>query len=881
MGPALDVPLGHLDGQKSVVLFAEICRLWFPDRTLCAPARSGPETTVGVVARVFANPVQTAIPFRGFKGVRLWILDFGFCVFTSTFAPLMDASDAGLAFGSPGIEPRWTRSAKEGIGTAYHTGCRVWFTHSHGIINEIYYSNVDCPNTRDLQLLITDGETFCHEERRDLNHTIEYPEKSTLYYRLTNSEPAGRYRIVKDVITDPHSSVLLIAIRIEIADETLRKKLRVYALLSPHLKGLGQGNSACWYEKDRRRLFWASREDVHMVFGAAPDFLRRSVGYVGFSDGWQDLMSNYQMNWQFSRAEDGNIALTAEIDLSHNFEFVLGVGFGRSPQSASTKLLQSLAVPFDQQRANYIRQWKRTLPTARNDLSDQTGDAGHLYRLSRLVLLAHEDKVYPGALVASMSIPWGETKGDADLGGYHLVWPRDLVKSASALLAGGQTSTPLRSLIWLACLQGEDGAVPQNSWINGEAYWRGKQLDEVAAPILLAWHLHDANALGLFDPSTLVSRAVRYLILNGPVTGQERWEENSGYSPSTLATIISALVCAADLARARADEQTAAFILDYSDWLSAHIEDWTVTSRGELVPGKPRHYLRINPADPEKPALVSDPDTTMIQIANGGGLHPARNIVSTDFLDLVRYGVRNALDPLIIDSVAVIDQVLKRDLPQGPCWRRYNHDGYGPKADGSAFDGTGEGRCWPLLSGERGHYELAAGRDPLPYILSLEKFANEGGMLPEQVWDEPDLPEARMIRGQQAGSAVPLCWAHAEYLTLVRSRKNGLGFDCLPKVQERYARNKTPNRVEIWTLAHQPARIQKGKILRLITTDPAIVHWSFDNWKTVTDTETQLTSLGCAFADLPSNNLPAGSKMVFTLNWSGKWHGHDFTIAIS
>src|SRR5437588_7592798 len=328
----------------------------------------------------------------------------------------MNHRDNVSAFGAPGNEPRWTRSAKEGIGTAYHTSCRVWFTLSHGIVNELYYPDVDCPNTRDLQLMITDGETFGHEERRDLEHQIEYPEMSTLYYRLINSEPAGRYRVIKEIITDPHSSVFLMQTRLEIADERLRKKLQVYALLAPHMKGLGQHNSGWWHNVDCRPLFHVERDGAHMAFGGAPDFTRRSVGYVGHSDGWQDLMENYRMDWEFQRAEDGNIALTAEIDLSRGLEFVVGVAFGRSQQSASTKLMQSLATPFEQHRSNYIKQWKRTLPTAQAELSDQTGDEGHLYRLSRLILLAHEDKVYPGALVASMSIPWGETKGDADLG---------------------------------------------------------------------------------------------------------------------------------------------------------------------------------------------------------------------------------------------------------------------------------------------------------------------------------------------------------------------------------------------------------------------------------------------------------------------------------
>src|SRR5439155_17179107 len=221
-------------------------------------------------------------------------------------------------------------------------------------------------------------------------------------------------------------------------------------------------------------------------------------------------------------------------------------------------------------------------------------------------------------------------------------------------------------------------------------------------------------------------------------------------------------------------------------------------------------------------------------------------------------GVRDPHDPLILDSLAVIDQVLKRDLPQGPCWRRYNHDGYGQKDDGSAYDGSGTGRCWPLLTGERGHYELAAGRDPLPFIRALENFANEGGMLPEQVWDDEDLPAARMQRGAPTGAAMPLCWAHAEYLTLIRSRKDGACFDCIPAVRQRYVQNKTAGKVEMWTFAHQPPRIRQGKTLRLITAAPATVRWSLDGWKTVNDTQTRDSGLGCWFSDLLAAQSPAG-----------------------
>ncbi len=798
---------------------------------------------------------------------------------------------AKTAFGCPGIEPRWTRSTKEGIGTAYHTSCRVWFTLSHGIVNEIYYPNVDCPNTRDLQFLITDGETFCHEERRDLDYQIEYRQKGTLYYQLINSERAGRYRLLKDVIADPHASVFLMRVRVEVRDEQLQPKLRVYALLAPHMKGLGRHNCGYLHEVNGKRLFHVEREDRHMVFGCMPDFKRRSVGYVGYSDGWQDLTDDFGMDWEFDQAEDGNIALTAEVDGSHDWEFVVGVAFGHSAQSASTKLLQSLARPFDQQLATYVKQWKRTLPEVSGDepgdethpncwLAEHTGDGGNLYRLSRLVLLAHEDKVYPGALVASMSIPWGESKGDTDLGGYHLVWTRDLVKTASALLASGQTGTPLRSLIWLACVQDPSGQVPQNSWIDGTPYWRGRQLDEVAAPILLAWRLKRAGALALFDPKDLVLRAVRYLVLHGPVTGQERWEENSGYSPSTLAWVISALVCAADFARSWSCDGVATFVLEYADWLNAHLEDWTVTQRGNLVPGQPRHYVRLTPADPDDPRATAAPDTACIQISNGGGRHLARNIVSGDFLELVRLGLRDALDPVIVDSVTVIDRVLKRELPQGPCWRRYNHDGYGQKDDGAPFDDTGTGRSWPLLTGERGHYELAAGRDPMPLIRAIEGFANQGGMLPEQVWDAEDIPAARMWLGGPTGSAMPLCWAHAEYITLVRSRKDGVGFDLIAPVKERYGSNRVASEREIWTFSHQLVRIPAGKGLRIITGAPAMVHWSCDEWKTPQDQQTRDTGLYCWSADLDTTRCAAGTRVLFTFRWQDRWEGRDFAVNV-
>jgi glucoamylase len=783
-----------------------------------------------------------------------------------------------IAFGAPGIDPRWTSSAKEGIGTAYNSASCLWFTLSHGIVNEIYFPHVDSPNTRDLQFLITDGESFCHEERRDLIHRIAYPEHNTLLYRLTNSDREGRYRLVKEIVVDPHSSVLLMHTRLEVMDPKLHGKLHLYALLAPHMKGTGKNNSAHLCGVGGRKLIEAHREDIDLSFGCAPDFTRRSVGYVGFSDGWQDLMGNFTMDWEFDQVVDGNIALVGEIDLSDDMEFTLGVGFGRTSQSACAHLLQAFATPFADQRKKYVSQWQRS--RAKMDLSAYTKDGGAMLRLSQCLLLAHEDKVFQGAFVASLSIPWGDTKDDSDRGGYHLVWTRDMVQTATALLACGHAESPLRALIWLACVQAADGRMPQNSSISGKPYWKGIQLDEVAAPVLLAWRLRQADALRHFDPWTLVSRAARYLILNGPVTAQERWEEASGYSPSTLATVIASIVCAADFARARKEELASNVLLDYADWLSGHLEEWMATSRGDLVEGQPRHYLRITPGDPKQAVPSPSPDEAEYVVANGGGKYPARNIVGGEFLHLVRLGVRAADDPLIVDSITVIDQVLKRDLPQGPCWRRYNHDGYGEKVDGSAYDGTGEGRSWPLLTGERGHYELAAGRDPLRFIEAMEKFANAGGMLPEQLWDADDLPDGKMKRGSPTGSAMPLCWAHAEYLSLVRSHKDGVCFDRIEPVYQRYAKAGAGSTVEMWTLSHQTQRIAKGKTLRIITDTGATIHWSFDGWKTAQDLELRDAGFGCFFGDLPSEPLQVGNRIDFTFLWQEGWEGKDFQVAI-
>jgi glucoamylase len=756
----------------------------------------------------------------------------------------MKPKHSNPAFGWPGIEPRWTHGDKDGVGTAYAASSRIWFTLWNGIITEVYYPTVDHPQIRDLQYLVTDGKTFFHDEKRNLKSKCERLSDHALGYRITNVDPEGRYAIVKEIITDPHLGCILQHTQIT-GDETVVSKLRLYTLCAPHLP----------------------------------------CGYVGQSDGWTDIAGNFQMDWEFDCAPDGNIALMGELGLDVQREFTMGLAFGNTQHRAVTTLFQALGVPFQEHHKRYTEQWERAsarvLP-----LEKVSTDKGNLYHSSLSLLRAHEDKSYPGTFIASLSIPWGEAKGDSDHGGYHLVWTRDMVNSASAMLAAGDSVTPLRALIYLAVAQLEDGGFPQNFWLDGGAYWRGIQLDEVAFPILLAWQLKRQNALQDFDPYPMIAHAAAYLVRHGPVTQQERWEEASGYSPSTLASNIAALISAACLFRERRDEATATFLEEYADFLNSHVESWTVTTQGSLVPGISRHYIRILPESVDNRQPEEDLNSGFLNIANCPpdvqSKFPAKDIIDAGFLELVRYGIRKPDNSLIVDSLRVVDAVLKVETPFGPCWHRYNNDGYGQREDGGPFAGSGKGRGWPLLAGERGHYELAAGHDTKLFIRAMEGFSSATGLLPEQVWDELDRPDVYMLSGRPTGSAMPLMWAHAEYIKLLRSVADGRVFDLIPEVAERYLSGRnTHHRFEVWKHNRQVRRIRNGYTLRVQVDAPFRLHWTNDEWHTVQDTQSAGTALGIEFVDIPI--LPEQRAPIrFTFCWTSKgtWEGRDYMVDV-
>ncbi len=795
------------------------------------------------------------------------------------------------AFGAPGIPPRWTRGNKDGVGTSYSADSKIWYTVWRGTLTELYYPTVDRPQLRDMEYLVSDGSTFFHEEKRQLFCEVERLGRRDLGFLAINSDPEGRYLIRKEIISDPHLPCILQRTRFEISEDYPSKELQLYALCAPHLDGGGSGNSAYVGRVGEHDLLVAQKNGTWLAMCATVPFKRLSCGYVGASDGWTDLNENYQMDWEYDTALNGNVAMIGEIDYQKsNGEFTLGIALGNSIHNAVTTLFQSLGLPFSDHRIKFLEQWDRPYQKLL-DLDRASGDSGNLYNASYSVILAHEDKTYPGAMIASMSIPWGESKGDEDKGGYHLVWTRDMVNSAMALLAAGNMETPLRSLIYLSTSQLEDGSFPQNFWIDGQTYWRGIQLDEVALPIILAWRMHKANALECFDPYEMVIRAASFLLKMGPATQQDRWEEASGFSPSTLATKIAALICAAQFARIRGDEETARYLEEHCDFLESHVERWTCTTMGSLVPGITRHYIRITPVDLNNPTQNADPNEGILALANqppwGKQQYPARDIVDAGFLELVRYGIRSPSDPIILDSLKVVDAVLRTETPFGPSWHRYNFDGYGQKDDGSPYDGWGRGRLWPLLTGERGHYELAAGHDVRPFLESMEKFASATAQLPEQVWDTTDIPAAHMRFGRSTGSVKPLVWAHSEYVKLLRSASDGVVFDRLPEVADRYIAKSTRrslNRpLEVWKHRRQAAAAVAGSILRIQAIKPFRLHWSRDEWKTTTDTDSTPTKLGVDYVDIPVPEMPVSAAPIrFTFFWTARnsWEGKDYAVKI-
>jgi glucoamylase len=795
-----------------------------------------------------------------------------------------------LAPGAPGIEARWTSSAKDGVGSVLSPNSRVWFTLSHGILNEIYYPRVDQACTRDCGLIVTDGTTMW-EEKRDLDHKVELIDRYVPAYILTNTAPDGSFRIVKKIVTDPKRDVVLQRISFEVLKPELDRTYHMYAMISPHLVNRGADNTGWVGDYKGMPVLFATGGISALGFACSVPWKRMSIGYVGRSDAWQDIHRHKEMTWEYDRAESGNISMAGEVDLNAcGNEFTLAIGFGRLPEEAAHRTRASLHDGFYIAYDAYAESWRKWHTTL--EPLDRGDDSGKIdpYRVSASVIRAHEATSFTGGYIASLSIPWGFSKGDDDLGGYHLVWPRDLCETAGSLIAIGAKEEARNVLLYLQTVQEEDGHWPQNMWLDGSPYWVGLQMDECAFPILIVDMARRNNVLkpgDLEDFMPMVMKAARFVASYGPVTGQDRWEEDAGYSPFTLAVEIAALLAAAELCEITGHEVEAGYLRETADTWNDQIERWTYATGTELAKslGIDGYYVRISPVETSEAASPIDGFVAIKNRPPEDYNQRASMIISPDALALVRFGLRAADDKKIQDTIVAIDHLLKVDLPQGPCWRRYNLDGYGEHADGSPFDGTGIGRAWPLLSGERAHYELLAGHVQKAIRLRdmIEDSANSGALLPEQLWDCDDIPQRDLFRGKPSGSAMPLVWAHGEYVKLLRSLRDGKVFDLPPQTVERYLKNKQVGVYFPWRFNNKPSTCPRGKMLRVEALAPMRVHWTTDLWATCGDVEGVDTKLGVYTADLPTNGLPIGTLITFTFYWkeSDKWEGVDFEVRVS
>ena len=791
--------------------------------------------------------------------------------------------------GWPGIPARWTSSAKSAVGTALAATSRVWFTLSHGILNEVYYPRVDQACTRDFGLIVTDGKSFFSEEKRDTSSKIGSIADGVPALTIESTCNDGRYRIEKLVLADPARDVVLQRVELHALEGALGD-YHLYALLAPHLVNRGAHNSAWIADYKGVPMLFAEGDGTALALGCSVPFAARSVGFVGTSDGWQDLSRHFELRWRYDTARDGNVALTGEVDLrACGGRFVLALGFGRRAEEAAVRVRASLHDGLEAATSEYVAGWRRwqdsLLPLDRTSRA-----SGHnTYRISTAVLRCHEARSFTGGYIASLSIPWGFAKGDEDLGGYHLIWPRDLVEIAGGLLAVGAKDAARDVIRYLRLIQEADGHWPQNCWLDGTAYWNGVQMDECAFPILLVDLARRQGAIAPADFRglwSMVRRAASYVVRNGPVTGQDRWEEDGGYSPFTLAVEIAALLAAADLADEVAAPAHAKYLRETADLWNSLIEHWIYATGTPLAReiGVEGYYVRIAPPEFADAASPLDGFVPIKNRPPQASLQPASATLSPDALALVRFGLRAPDDPRILNTVRAVDALLKVELPAGPSWRRYNGDGYGEHEDGGAFDGTGIGRPWPLLTGERAHYELALGNlaQAKALLAALEGFASDGQMIPEQVWDAEDIPERELFRGRPTGGAMPLAWAHAEHVKLLRSLADGRVFDMPPQPRERYQVERVRSSLAAWRFNLKCRSLPAGRVLRIELPAPASIHWSADGWRTPHDQATADSGLGVHYADLDTGPLPVGREVVFTFRWAegDRWEGRDYTMAV-
>jgi len=770
-----------------------------------------------------------------------------FIVLLAVFLCILNTPRQSLAVdapGAPGARSVWAPAAKDFLGGSLNSDSKVYFTGADGILTEIFYPTLDCVQNVDLQFLVTDtAETWRDEEKRQ-NHDISLVNKRALVWLATTSAVSGKWKISKKIFTNPKRNSVVQRVTFQTLEpgKTV-KDYNIYLLNNPAINNTGGGSDNPGGADNSRTLTSSGRT---MLVASEPNSTASALavsipwkkvngtkmvsnGFVGQNDGFTDLFSgnnDMKMDWHFDGAYSGNVAQMGWIDFSNSngqsISFDVVLSYGDNEANAMNTANETLNSDLDAIEKEYTDEWIGYT----QKLNNQNGLADDQYYLAAMSLKSMQDKSN-GAMIAGSGTPWGETQGDGNPVGYHLVWARDLFKFASALIAAGDRDSANQAVDYLFTKQmqttrgqapySRPGRFPQNSYISGQPYWNGTQMDEIAMPIILAWKL---NRVDLWPK---VKLAAEFIAHNGPRTDQERWEEMPGYSPSTIAAEIAGLVCAADLASAANDHGAMKFYLEKADEWRNNVANWTFTTTG--FHGNGKYYLRINDnQDPD--------DNVMLTFKNGAGEHGERYIIDGGFTELVRMGVMSANDWTILETLPEYDNILCQSIAgKGTACFRYNYDGYGEANDGSDFNGTGRGRPWPIFTAELGIYEIAKTSNGLagkPYLLTLKAFSSQAGFIPEQIWNENSanpanwetLTPAPNVPGTATGSMRPLNWAMGEYINLVAAINHGKN-DAPTVVCQRYSCDKPQCVVTLKVKADT----NWGENIYLVGDDPLLSNW--------------------------------------------------------
>lgn len=678
-------------------------------------------------------------------------------------------ASAAEAFGKPGTQATWSSAKKTQIGTFYGSNrSPLWFTSAEGVLTELYYPSVDKAQLRDAQFLVSDGKSLFLEERKDFKHDVEFV--TPVLTKHVNRDPEGRLSISHTYYTLEDAPTLVDEVTITVNTPGLA----VYLLVNPHIDNTGSSDRALV----ENGVLYFQEGATHLRVSSTSGFEKVSVGFEGASDGWTDLKNDFKMDHEFDSATDGNVAGLAKLMIPSQpgtYTFQVVYEFDAKYHASQTQSRIKNA------KNNYNAAWQKYFATLKIPSGLSTKEE-LLYWRSIYAMKVMEDRAHPGALIASLSIPWGEEQkenGQHEVGGYHLIWPRDLYEVAFALLAAGDRNAPQDALRFLKRIQytrasgdwhyggrviAKEGAFPQNTWVDGRNYWSGFQIDQVGYPVLLFYHLYrsadpaqKAQLMDEFGP--MITSALTFIQKNGPWTAQERWEESFGISPDSFAVAASALLVGDEIFT---DEIGHSYAETARGWLQKpgdNIDSWTFTTSGPF--GSGHYYLRVVGCDDYLGSWDPNRDATCT-IANSGQRVKAKEIVDQGFLKLVLLGLKDAKDPKIKSSLEVLNQHLRVTTPKGTAWYRYKYDAYGEEK---------KGRLWTLLISEHARYEIErftaqditwseTEANLRPMIDSYLGLANAGYMLPEQVFEN----------GEGTGGATPLSWSHAEYVKLLWSR---------------------------------------------------------------------------------------------------------------